>query len=163
MASKTTAWTGWVAFAACTLIVLGALNLIQGFVALFSKDYFVTIAGNLMVWDYTAWGAILLAFGGLQLLTGLGLLTGHRVARVIATILVMVNIVAQIAFLAAYPVWSTILIALDVFVLFALTAHWGDATRGDSFGTRSEASWQADEAADTRAQSTGGANRRTMS
>ena len=32
----------------------------------------------------------------------------------------------QIAFLAAYPIWSTIIIALDVFVLYALTAKWDE-------------------------------------
>ncbi|MYW01716.1 hypothetical protein [Streptomyces sp. SID3343] len=162
MATKSTAWTGWVAFAACTLIVLGALNLIQGFVALFSDDYFVSRSGDLMVWDFTAWGVILLIFGGLQLLIGMGLLTGSGVSRVLAAILVMVNIVAQIAFLAAYPVWSTIVIALDIFVLYALTARWDAAMGGRSTHSHPEATWQADEAADTTSQSAG-AHRRTMS
>jgi hypothetical protein len=40
---------------------------------------------------------------------------------------VFVNTIAQIAFLAAYPIWSTIIIALDVFVLYALTARWDEA------------------------------------
>ena len=38
-----------------------------------------------------------------------------------------VNTIAQIAFLASYPIWSTIIIALDVFVLYALTARWDEA------------------------------------
>ena len=30
-------------------------------------------------------------------------------------------------FLSAYPIWSVIVIALDVFVIFALTARWAEA------------------------------------
>ena len=44
--------------------------------------------------------------------------------------MVFVNAIVQIAFLAAYPIWSAIIIALDVFVLYALTARWDEARAG---------------------------------
>ncbi|MGW9210073.1 DUF7144 family membrane protein [Embleya sp. NPDC055664] len=153
---RTSAWSGWVAFAACTLLVLGVLNLFQGFTALFSDGYFVTRSGDLLVWNYNTWGVILLIFGGLQLLIGGGLLTGKTWARVAGSLLVMVNIIAEIGFLAAHPVWSTIVVALDLVVLFALTVRW-DAAQG--YRDESIAEWQA---RDEEAYRTGtGAHRRS--
>jgi hypothetical protein len=70
-------------------------------------------------WITLIWGAVLIT-------AGLGLLGGRGWARVFAIVAVFVNTVAQIAFLAAYPIWSTIIIALDVFVLYALTARWDE-------------------------------------
>ena len=34
--------------------------------------------------------------------------------------------ILQIAFLSAYPIWSAIIIAIQVFVLYALTAKWDE-------------------------------------
>jgi uncharacterized protein (DUF983 family) len=42
---------------------------------------------------------------------------------VIGVILAVVSAVLNFAFIAAYPFWSTIVIALDVFIIYALTAH----------------------------------------
>jgi hypothetical protein len=61
---------------------------------------------------------------------GFGLLSGKSWARWLAIGLIFVNTIAQVGFLAAYPVWSAILIALDVFVLYALTARWDEARAG---------------------------------
>lgn len=153
---RSSAWSGWVAFAACTLLVLGVLNLFQGFAALFEDDYFVTASGQLLVWSYDTWGVILLIFGGLQLLVGMGLLTGATWARVVGAALAMLNIIGQIGFLAAHPVWSVVVIALDVVVLFALTVRWG-AAQGYSEDSVSE--WRARD----EAQRTGtGAHRRDI-
>jgi hypothetical protein len=35
----------------------------------------------------------------------------------------LVSAVVNLGFLSAYPVWSVIMIALDVFVIMALTVH----------------------------------------
>jgi len=44
------------------------------------------------------------------------------------TLLFVLSIVVNAAFLAAYPIWSTILIAVDILVIWALTVH-GDEMR----------------------------------
>ena len=44
---------------------------------------------------------------------------GHRGRCVLAVL----NGFNQIAFLQAQPVWSTIIIAIDVLIIYALTAH----------------------------------------
>lgn len=139
--TRSSAWSGWVVFAACVLIVLGVLNFFEGFTALFKDGYYQTASGDLLVWNYNAWGGILIAFGALQVLIGFGLMTAKGWARWAAIFLAMLNIIGQIGFLAAHPVWTTIVIALDVFVLWALTAHWDDAMgRG---GGRGAAEWES--------------------
>jgi hypothetical protein len=40
----------------------------------------------------------------------------------------VISAVFNFAWLPYYPVWSTIVIALDVFVIWALTAHGRDIT-----------------------------------
>src|SRR3712207_2980937 len=51
-------------------------------------------------------------------------------ARVIGVIVAVVGALANIAFLSADPVWSTILVATDVRVVYALTGHGRKSHRG---------------------------------
>jgi hypothetical protein len=55
--------------------------------------------------------------------TGFGILLGQMWARVLGVIIAVLGALLNIAFLAAYPIWSTIMIALDVLVIYALVAH----------------------------------------
>jgi hypothetical protein len=120
-------WAGWVAFAGIMLALIGFFDVFQGLTALFNDEYFAVRGGELLVFDFTAWGWITLIWGAVLITAGVGLLSGRGWARVVAIAAVFVNTLAQIAFLAAYPIWSTIIIALDVFVLYALTARWDEA------------------------------------
>jgi hypothetical protein len=119
-------WAGWVAFAGTMLALIGFFDILQGLTALFNDEYFAVRGGDLLVFDFTAWGWITLIWGAVLITAGLGLLGGRGWARGFAIVAVFVNTLAQIAFLAAYPIWSTIIIALDVFVLYALTARWDE-------------------------------------
>jgi hypothetical protein len=119
-------WAGWVAFAGIMLALIGFFDILQGLTALFNDQYFAVRNGDLLVFDFTTWGVITLIWGALLVAAGLGLLSGRGGARVFAIVVVFVNMILQIAFLAAYPIWSTIIIALDVFVLYALTAKWDE-------------------------------------
>ena len=117
---------GMVAFAGVLLALIGFFDILQGLTALFNDEYFAVRGGDLLVFDFTAWGWITLIWGVLLVAAGLGLLSGRGGARIFAIVAVFVNMILQIAFLSAYPIWSTIIIALDVFVLYALTAKWDE-------------------------------------
>ena len=117
---------GMVAFAGIMLALIGFFDILQGLTALFNDEYFAVRGGELLVFDFTTWGVITLIWGALLVAAGFGLLSGRGGARVFAIVVVFVNMIVQIAFLAAYPIWSTIIIALDVFVLYALTARWDE-------------------------------------
>jgi len=118
-----TGWVGFVVFAGLMLIVIGSFNVIYGLVALFENEFLVPTRQGLLVFDLTQWGWITLIFGGFQMLVGLAIFTGTVWARVLGVIAASLNAIAQLSFLSANPIWSTIIIALDVLVIYALTVH----------------------------------------
>jgi hypothetical protein len=126
-ASRPTGWVGWVVFAGVVMITLGAFHVIDGLVALFEKGYYQVNSSHLVVHvNYSAWGGAHLALGALFILVGFGVLVGQTWARVVGIALAVISAVINLAFLAAYPVWGVILIALDVVVIYALAMHGGE-------------------------------------
>ena len=121
------AWAGWVAFAGIMLILTGFFDILQGLTALLNDEYYAIRSGQLLVFDFTAWGWIWLIWGIVLIAAGFGVLRGVGAARWFAIVAVFINAIGEIAFLNAFPIWSTIVIALDVFVIFALTARWSEA------------------------------------
>ena len=67
-------------------------------------------------------GVMLLMLGGFQIVEGLVALFRDDF-YVVGVIIAVFSALANLAFLPAYPIWSTIVIALDVLVIYALTAH----------------------------------------
>ena len=122
------AWSGWIAFAGIVIIIVGVMDVLQGLVAIFEDDYVVATREGLAIVDVTAWGWATLIWGGILILTALGLLGGAGWARWLAIIGVAVNAIQQMAFLAnypqAYPLWNLLIVALNIVVLYALTARW---------------------------------------
>jgi hypothetical protein len=121
--TEVTGWVGWIWFAGLLLIMLGAFNIIQGFAAVFTDDVFVATEGGGVILDVTGWGWTHIIVGLLALLAGYGLFSGATWARISAVIVVMINAVAQLASLNFHPVWSVIVITLDVLVLWAVIVH----------------------------------------
>ncbi len=121
------AWSGWVTFAALMLVFLGALNGLQGFIALLDDGYFVARSEELVLVNYDAYGGLLVFWGALLMLVGAGLNARRGWARWTAVIIVMIDALLQVGFFPSSPLLATLLIALDVVVLFALTARWEEA------------------------------------
>jgi hypothetical protein len=122
--TEMTGWVGWIAFASMMMVLLGMFHAIEGLVALFKDEVFLVGERGLTVnVDYTAWGWAHLLGGILIVAAGVGLLSGKIWARTIGVLLAMVSAVINIAFLPAYPIWSTIMIAVDILVIWALTVH----------------------------------------
>jgi uncharacterized membrane protein len=115
-------WEGWVTFAGVVLGLVGFFNVIDGFTALASEEVFAS-ENDLLVFDFTTWGWLMLGMGVVQIAAGIGLLRGQTWARVVGVIFVGINAVQQLAFLSHYPFWSALIIAIDVFVIYALTVH----------------------------------------
>jgi len=128
MASQDSSWSGWIVFAGFVLVIVGALDMLQGFVGILKDEYVVATPKGLAIVDVTTWGWMTLIWGGLLVLTGLGLLGGAGWARWLAIIGVTVNAIGQIAFMAnypqAYPLWNILIVTLNILVLYALTARW---------------------------------------
>ncbi len=119
-----TMWVGWIAFASIMMMMLGAFHAIQGLVGLFQDEYYLVGQNDLVVHvDYTTWGWVHLIIGILVAAAGGALLTGHMWARIIAVLFAFGSAIVNIAFLSAYPIWSTIMIVIDVLVIWAVMVH----------------------------------------
>jgi hypothetical protein len=130
-ARRSDRWAGWAVFGAIMLVIAGSVNVMQGLVALLDEGYFLVPSGDdLLLVDYSAWGVVSLVWGSLAIAAGMGIFAEKGWARWAAVAIAGVSILLQIGFLAAYPVWSGLIIAFDVLVILALTAHWSDVRRG---------------------------------
>jgi tetrahydromethanopterin S-methyltransferase subunit F len=119
-----TAMAGWVVFAGIMMIMLGFFQAIQGLVALFNEGFYLVGAEGLVVnVDYNAWGWTHLILGLLAVAVGFGLMTGNMVARVAGIAIAMISAILNLVFISAYPVWSAIVIAIDVIVIYAIVVH----------------------------------------
>ena len=120
---------GWIGFAGVMLMIIGGLDFFQGLIALFEDEYYVVTQSGFLVFDLTAWGWIMLIWGVLLLLAGFGLVAAQGWARWFAIVVVSLNFIAQLGFLgnSQYPLWSLTVLALNIIVLYALTARWSES------------------------------------
>lgn len=123
-APEPTGWVGWIFFAGVIMVLGGTFQAIAGLVALFNSSYFLVPSADLVVAvNYTGWGWVHLVAGILLVVVGFGVMTGQTWARVVGVVLAGISALLNIAFLAAYPLWAIIVIAIDILVIYALSVH----------------------------------------
>jgi hypothetical protein len=120
---------GWIGFAGILLVIVGAIDFFQGLIALFEDEYYVPTGSGFLVFDLTGWGWTMVIWGVLLVLAGLGLVAGQGWARWFAIVVVSLNVIAQLGFLGntQNSLWSLTVIALNIIVLYALTARWDES------------------------------------
>ncbi|WP_040779760.1 DUF7144 family membrane protein [Nocardia pneumoniae] len=107
--------------AAVLLLSAGILSIFQGISAIAKDDVFVSGPNYTYELSTTGWGWIHLVLGILIVIAAVGLMAGAMWARVIAVFLAALSILANFLWLPYYPWWSTVVIALDVVVIWAVT------------------------------------------
>jgi hypothetical protein len=123
-AQATSTWAvGFILFAAVMMIMSGVFQAFSGLVALFNDDFYVATRNYVFQFDATAWGWINLLVGIVVALAGLAVMAGQTWARVVGIGLATLSAMANFAFIPYYPFWSLTVIALDIFVIWALAAH----------------------------------------
>lgn len=124
-------WVGWIVFASMMMLVVGTFQVFFGFVALLNSDYYLVRERKLLVdMNYTAWGWTHLVIGAVVVVAGIALLAGQTWARVVGIAMALVSSVVNLAFLSAYPVWSIIVIYIDVLVIYAIAVHGRELKTG---------------------------------
>jgi hypothetical protein len=132
-------WTEWVGFAGLLMILIGILNVIQGLIAIVRDDYYLLTSEQVIVFDLTTWGWIMLFWGAIVALAGYALAMGAGWARWFTIVVVGLNVVLQLSFVGSgqYTLWALTVLALNVLVLYGVTVRWKDvqevrsATMGD--------------------------------
>jgi len=119
-----------ITFAGLLLVVAGLWHALAGLAALLNDEFYLTTQDYAYALDLTGWGWGHLALGTLVALAGAGVLMERTWGRVLGIVLVVLSLVANFLFIPYYPVWSLVLIAIDVVILWAL-AVWPDGPQDD--------------------------------
>ena len=117
---------GFTVFAAIMMVTIGIFHAIQGIVALFNDEFYVVGQEWVFKFDVTTWGWIHLILGIVVAVAGYFLLQGAVWARTVAVLVAVLSMVINFIWLPWYPLWSLTIIAIDVFVIWAVTAHGRD-------------------------------------
>ena len=96
-------------------------NAFDGLIGFFRSTYFI---GKPIGGDYWIWALLWLAFGVVEILTGLAILAGQSWARWFGIVIVSLNAILNLTAVGIYPWWALTIIAVDMLVLYGLTAGW---------------------------------------
>ncbi|MES2630769.1 MAG: hypothetical protein V4611_02340 [Patescibacteria group bacterium] len=116
-------WAGWIGFAAIMLTIVGIFHLIAGIVALFNSDVYAVTSSTVWVLDLTQWGWIHVIAGLIAFTAAASLVKGNVYGRIIAVAFAVASIVANMAFVPIYPIWSLMMVTIGVLVIWAVVVH----------------------------------------
>jgi hypothetical protein len=126
------AGVGFTIFAAVMMIMVGAWQALQGLIGIFENEFYVATRNYLFQFDATTWGWIHLVVGLVVAFAGWGLLSGQTWARVVGITLAAISATTNFFFIPYYPFWSILIVAVDIFVIWALAAHGGELKELDA-------------------------------
>jgi hypothetical protein len=119
--------SGWAVFTGALMVLVGIFQVITGIAALAGGGYYTLPARNLLLsGSYTTWGWVHLIIGVVALVAGGGLFLGNMAARVVGIGLAGLSAVANLLFIPAAPFAATLIIGVDVFLIYAITVHGGE-------------------------------------
>jgi len=116
---------GGASLAAVLMIFTGLVGFFEGIVGVIHGAFFTAHPNYVFVVGPWGRGLTLLILGAVIFAAGVCLLLGMMWARVIGIILAVLYGIASFMFLPFYPIWSFILIALNVFIIWSLANMGG--------------------------------------
>jgi hypothetical protein len=118
------AWTlGAVIYGSILLMLVGIFQAFVGLAAILDNDFYPSTRHYLLNNDVTAWGWVHLGLGIVIAVAGFNVLGGRAWARIVGIIVAAVSAINNFLFLPHHPVWSILIIALDVSVIWALSVY----------------------------------------
>jgi hypothetical protein len=113
-------------FAGVMMILIGSFHAIAGLSGIIKDDFYAITPNYILEFDSTTWGWIHLIGGIVVLLAGISVFKGSVWARVVGVLVASISAIVSFAWIPIYPIWSLIIIAVDVAVIWALTVHGRD-------------------------------------
>jgi hypothetical protein len=124
---------GWITFAGVVMIISGGFGILQGIAMLINSDRFPN-SDSVFSQNATTWGWVQLLVGAVVLLAGFGVFTGNVLARTVGVIAAAVSALTSFVAVGLYPVWGILIIAIDIAIIWALTAHGRDVATAREMG-----------------------------
>lgn len=125
--------SGWAAFAGVVMLMVGSLDALWGLAGVLNDEIVLVGGEGAIIADISTWGWVHLVLGSIVALTGAGLLAGNSAARWFGVVIVAINAVAQIVWFPAAPLWTFLIVLLDVMIIYQLTARWEEQETGRSY------------------------------
>ena len=120
-------WSGWVAFGAVLMMVLGVFKFISGIVGLFRNQWLIFDYTGYYLVDVTGLAVWWLIVGVILVLGGMAAAAGRTWGRVVGVIAVGLAAISEFFMIPVHPVWSVLLVVLYIFILVAFIAWKGPA------------------------------------
>lgn len=119
-------WAGWIRFAGVLMLIVGSIDFFEGLIAVIRSEYYLFTPNQIIVFDSTTWGWIMMIWGIVVLAAGFGLSTGASWARWFTIVVGSVSFLVQLGFVgdAAYPLWALAGLTLTAIVLYAVIVRW---------------------------------------
>jgi hypothetical protein len=121
-------------FAAMAMVLSGFFQVVEGIAALFQNEIYLARIGYLFSLDLPVWGGIHLMIGVLLMAAGFTLRTAKPWSRVVGIVFAGLSMTVNFLFLPYSPIWSSLIIAVDVLVIWALCLYDRDAAYGGTNG-----------------------------
>jgi hypothetical protein len=116
--------SGWLLFASIILAIVGVLNVIWGIAAIGNANFFVDDQRYILS-GLNTWGWVALIVGVAQLIACASIYRGGQFGRWFGIATACVNAVTALMSIPAYPFWSLTIFAVDILVIYGLSAYGG--------------------------------------
>lgn len=116
---------GWVLFATIAFGVAATLSVIWGIAAVSTSNFFVANASYILIQNLHTWGWIVMGLGALEFLAAASIWLAGTYGRWFGIGVAALCAIAAMMTIPAYPFWSLVLVALDVLVIYGLSANVG--------------------------------------
>jgi hypothetical protein len=124
------AQSGSTVLAATLMILSGLWSFFVGLTAILKQSFFVAQSNYTFQFSVHGWGWIHLVLGIVVLAAGACVLLGQTWAKALGIVLAVFSGLSFFLFLPYYPIWSIVMIAVDVFVIWALASSIGRHVAG---------------------------------
>ena len=105
------------------MILSGVFQAIQGLAAIINERFFDRPGSYAFDLDMGTWGVIHFVGGIIVAIAGVALFTGAVWPRIVAIVIASIATVVSFFTIPYYPVWSLLIIAFNVAIIWALTVH----------------------------------------
>jgi hypothetical protein len=111
---------GFTILAAVMMMLSGTWNFLEGLAAIIKGSFFIVLPNYTYNVSVAGWGWIHLILGAVVFAAGVALLMDKLWARITGVVLVSVSAIFNFLYIPYAPVWSIVVIGIDVFVIWAL-------------------------------------------
>ena len=119
--------SGPILFAGGMLVITGLMQVFIGTAALVHDKIYDGTVQYLFALDLAVWGWAQLVTGVLSVAAGFAALRGLTWARIVGIGLSALSMVIQFLFIPHYPIWSSLVIAVDVLIIWPLATYRREA------------------------------------